>query len=353
MREEKKEGTKKERNSGLYRVSETAQQKIWRIKIMFKELMEEWNTSSKTREDKFRYTKGMHTALMRASELKSLIEASIIDKIEITGSEMDIILNEDHYNIKMRINANDYEEGPVLITALGNYEAEETDMVCKILDYFRTEKDFVVFDIGANVGWYTMNILKRFTDWKVYSFEPSPITYERLVHNLQLNDLNSENAVNVGFYKENGKLDFYYDKETSGASSLVDLRERSSVSKISVDMKKMDDYVTEHHINRVDFIKCDVEGAELFVYEGGREIITKNRPIIFSEMLRKWAAKFGYTPNDIIGFMKKLGYGCYVITQGEKLRECPLVDEDTVETNYFFLHREKHEKVINALVDER
>ena len=53
----------------------------------------------------------------------------------------------------------------------------------------------------------------------------------------------------------------------------------------------MDDYAEENHIDRVDFIKCDVEVSELFVYEGGRKLIAKSRPVIIfinaSEMVGK------------------------------------------------------------------
>lgn len=68
----------------------------------------------------------------------------------------------------------------------------------------------------------------------------------------------------------------------------------------------------------------------------------------FTEMLRKWSAKFNYHPNKILDLCAPLGYQCYVINDG-KLREFGRVDEETVETNYFFLHREKYIKLIRLL----
>ncbi len=100
----------------------------------------------------------------------------------------------------------------------------------------------------------------------------------------------------------------------------------------------------------VDFIKCDVEGSELFVYQGGLETLKKYKPVVFSEMLRKWSAKFGYHPNDIIALFKNIGYQCYVITVDNYLKEITEVTEETVETNYFFLHGEKHGKIREELV---
>ena len=63
----------------------------------------------------------------------------------------------------------------------------------------------------------------------------------------------------------------------------------------------------------------------------------------------KWSAKFNYHPNDIITFLNMLGYSPYVIN-GEQLRKFNWVDEDTVETNYFFLHHDKHANLIKQIV---
>src|SRR3546814_4841495 len=43
-----------------------------------------------------------------------------------------------------------------------------------------------------------------------------------------------------------------------------------------------------------DFIKCDVEGAELLVFRGGKNTLAQARPVVITESLRKWAKPFGY-----------------------------------------------------------
>ncbi len=303
------------------------------------------------KQDRISMMKKVHGRLMEMKDGLLSQEQSIVDKIEISRDGAVLVFGQAYGAMKMRIHENDYEEVPVSAVCFGDYEKEETEMVCRVLDFFKEEGSFTVFDIGANVGWYTLNIRKRFPNMSVYSFEPSPITYNRLVDNLTLNGLDSDQAYHLGFYKESGQLDFYYDGEGSGASSLVNLREKDSVTKISVDMQKMDDWVREASVSRVDFIKCDVEGSEFFVYQGGKAFIEQNKPIVFSEMLRKWSAKFHYTPNDIIHFMAGMGYGCFVIAN-DKLKECPVVDDNTIETNYFFMHREKHLSIITALCGE-
>jgi FkbM family methyltransferase len=248
----------------------------------------------------------------------------------------------------MNVDETDFEEVPISLLCFGHYELEETNIVLKVLGMIKKDNK-VVLDIGANLGWYSLNILKKFTKSEVYSFEPSKETFERLKNNFSLNNLLTDKLQNVGLYNEDGSIDFYYDKAGSGASSMKNIRERNTVEKISVPVKKLDNWCKEKNIKEIDFIKCDVEGAELFVYQGGKDTIEKYKPIIFSEMLRKWSAKFGYHPNDIIKFMKDIGYNCYVI-YNDKLKEINEVTEETVETNYFFLNRQKHADIIEKLL---
>src|SRR5262249_23837472 len=98
-----------------------------------------------------------------------------------------------------------------------------------------------------------------------------------------------------------------------------------------------------------DFIKMDVEGAELMVIRGGRETINRAKPKIFAEMLRKHAATFHYHPNDIIDFLATEGYRCFTARAG-RVEEFLRMDEETIETNFVFLHADRHATSISQLL---
>jgi hypothetical protein len=83
----------------------------------------------------------------------------------------------------------------------------------------------------------------------------------------------------------------------------------------------------------------------LLVFKGAIETIKRDKPIVFSEMLRKWTSKFNYHPNDIINHFKLLDYQAFSL-YGEHLKPFNLVTEETTETNYFFLHQEAHQDKI-------
>jgi hypothetical protein len=72
------------------------------------------------------------------------------------------------------------------------------------------------------------------------------------------------------------------------------------------------------------------------------DTIARTRPVLFIEMLRKWSAKFGYHPNDIITLLKDIGYECFSVEGGGRMERFASMEESTVATNFIFLHKEKH-----------
>lgn len=317
---------------------------------MLNTIIKKYEQSDKSKEAQYEYIKGLHGFVMDMNNIELLLQRSIINKLCIDSEKSYIELNEDYHNIKLIFNDTDWGSYSVGILGLGTYEEIETRTVLNVVKYIAEQNKFTFLDIGANEGWYTLNVKKAFRNAETYAFEPSPITYGRLINNLLVNDERIDGVFNIGLYDRNDKLIFYYDEENSGASSFMNIRDKVYIEPMEVDAVRLDDWMKENELSGVDFIKCDVEGAELFVYRGGRNVIEKYKPIIFSEMLRKWSAKFGYTPNDIIKFFGELGYGCYVIESDTKLKECPEVTEETIQTNYFFLHKSKHEKIIKEMV---
>jgi hypothetical protein len=84
------------------------------------------------------------------------------------------------------------------------------------------------------------------------------------------------------------------------------------------------------------------------VFKGAKNVLQQYKPIVYTEMLRKWSAKFNYHPNEIINMFKDLGYLCFTLKE-EKLASFTSMDENTVETNFFFLHEKNHASQISLL----
>jgi len=233
---------------------------------------------------------------------------------------------------------------------LAGTENNEQEMMTALLRGILKNKEAshskaVFLDIGANIGWYSLYFDKLFSDLQIFAFEPVQATYEQFLGNMVLNQSGSIQVNNFGIADKNGTVDFYVSPSLLAASSLADTYQTPDKVKVEGEIRRLDDYCHEESI-QPDFIKCDVEGAELLVFQGADNILSEARPLVMTELLRKWSKCFNYHPNDVLGLFKEKNYSCYVIADG-KLRSCEMVTEDTVETNFFFLHNEVHKQFLD------
>lgn len=263
-----------------------------------------------------------------------------IESIEIRAGK--VIMASKKYGVRMLCPEGDHRVAPVESLNFMSYEEKDANMILKL-----APSKGVMFDIGANMGWYSLLIARQSKDCQVHAFEPVPKTYSFLKQNIELNELPNIQAHHFGISNERKDLTFYFYPEGSGNASSANLSERSDAELVTCHVERLDDFVDTNGLH-VDFIKCDVEGAELFAFQGAVETLQRDKPIVFTEMLRKWAAKFNYHPNEIIALFSSIGYRCFHVS-GPDLVALDEMTEDTVETNFFFLHSEKHRQLIDEL----
>ena len=251
----------------------------------------------------------------------------------------DVIMTSRDRGIRISCQPKDFRIAPIEILNFNDYEKSESRMLENLFD-----ESYTLFDIGANIGWYSLNMATSNRDAKIYAFEPIPKTYEQLTKNLALNTCPNITKYNFGFSDTQGEFPFYYYSEGSGNASSANLTGRDDVEVFQCKVITLDEFTSQNKVT-VDFIKCDVEGAELLVFKGGLNTIKRDKPIIFSEILRKWSAMFNYHPNEIFDLFKSEGYLAFTVNTNVLLPFCRM-DESTVETNFFFLHAEKHRDLI-------
>lgn len=271
----------------------------------------------------------------------SYIGQTNVKKIEVEDGK--VIMTSRDRGIRIACTPGDYRVAPMETLNFFDYEKEESTMMENLVadgDNF--------FDIGANIGWYSINIAASRRATTVYAFEPIPTTYARLQENLGLNASANIKPFNFGLSEQTGEFTFYYPPEGSGNASAVNLTGRSDVRTAQCQVRTLDAFTADSG-TRVDFIKCDVEGAELLVFKGGLQTIARDKPIVLSEILRKWSAKFNYNPNEIFELFRGIGYRVYT-AEGGRLVEFGTMDENTIPTNYFFLHPEKHAEQLRRYV---
>ena len=166
----------------------------------------------------------------------------------------------------------------------------------------------VVLDIGANLGLHTVLLSKLIgPEGRLFAFEPNPALLPALartvggltnatLHACALSDQTGRSAFFVPTDHTKGSLADWTDEAIDGEA-------REGVC----EQRRLDDLLREGAISVPDFIKCDVEGAELLVFRGGRRVLDRpDAPIVLFEVNAHTAEGFGLAASAAKEFLERL-----------------------------------------------
>jgi FkbM family methyltransferase len=273
---------------------------------------------------------------------QELIAGTDVDSITIRGDELQI---RTRTGILMVWNPEDMGTAPNVLVNHGFYDPMESRYLLEA-----AAGAHVIFDIGANVGYYSLHWAPHMaTGGQVHAFEPVPSTFAWLSRNIALNHLDGViRANNIGLGAAPQTMSIFVPELTGcGAASFRNLHPDEAWCEVEVKLETLDRYFLASGLNRLELIKADVEGAELLVLQGGSETIAKYRPLIFIELLRKWSKPFGYHPNDVLKLLGEIGYRSYTFDEG-RLIPFQVMTEETIQKNFFFAHPEAHQQWLLA-----
>lgn len=143
-------------------------------------------------------------------------------------------------------------------------------------EYYHVSKGNVVIDAGANEGILTLMFSNKVqSSGKVFAFEPDKANIETFKGNISLNgNTLNINLIEKGLWANSGTLDFYEAGTVSSSVYYIGGKsEKKNISVISID-----DFVDSEDINKLDFIKMDIEGAEIEALVGARNTIQSFKP---------------------------------------------------------------------------
>jgi len=234
----------------------------------------------------------------------------------------------------------------------GTWFEDEIDFAKRVISPGDT-----ALDIGANFGLWAHHLSRAVgPSGHVHSFEPIPFTartFRVLSHVLRF--AKNTELHEVGCGETNERVVFKVPVMNTGAISagLVHMGRNDDrpgrevfarfpkTKDVPCRVVRIDDHLPD--LQRVSFIKCDIEGADLFALRGAKQTIAQHKPALVVEITPWFLEGFGTKVEDLTGFMRDLGYRAYRYQKGALV---PTTDENIVEANWLFLHDEAHSALI-------
>lgn len=178
-------------------------------------------------------------------------------------------------------------------------------------------KGKTVLDIGAHKGAYSYWLLKNVgSTGHLFAFEPQADLYKKLEKTLI--PYGNVTIENIGLSSEEGKADFFIPDSASGSSpsaSFENVVVGDNYQTRKVLITTLDRYVENNKIQSIQFIKCDAEGHERKILEGGAATLKRFKPTILVECERRHLD--GAPITDLFDFLMSFGYKGQFVLDGQ------------------------------------
>ncbi|MFD0961825.1 FkbM family methyltransferase [Paenibacillus chungangensis] len=149
------------------------------------------------------------------------------------------------------------------------YEISDLERFCEYIP-----DNAVIYDIGANIGNHSLYFSKYTNPKHIISIEPIEQNFELLKANLLTNDCKNAIAIHAAVGEKDGKVNSILDSSNMGACKVF-IDDSGLIQMISLD---------NSGFARPDFIKIDVEGFELSVLKGMKQILLNEHPVLWIEI---------------------------------------------------------------------
>lgn len=230
-------------------------------------------------------------------------------------------------SVKLKLDLHDDLSRAWYYWGYSGYEPATVRLFCRLLAF-----KSCVFDIGANVGYYTL-LAARFLEGRgeVHAFEPYPAVFHWLSRNVGLNAFQCARLNRVALTDVDGEQPLFIPSDHAGtnASLVQDFTEQESF--VMARTMRFDSYCTENVLRPVDLIKIDAEGAEASVLRGAGALLDRWTPDVICEVLEPFE-------KELNSIFSAKAYRKFLIT------ECGLQEREHLKANRqwrdYYLSRE-------------
>lgn len=192
------------------------------------------------------------------------------------------------------------------------FESREVSFLCSVL-----KPGMIFFDVGTNAGLFAISAAKKIGAEQVFAFEPCSSTCELLKENLRLNGVTNVHVEQAALGELLGKALLQVNaRGKDGLNTLGRAAHPDShvVGLEEVRVTTLDTFLRESGVPRVDVMKVDIEGAELMMFRGARQLLERaDAPLILYEGYGILTRGFDYHPVELLWFLESCGYSLFAL----------------------------------------
>ena len=199
------------------------------------------------------------------------------------------------------------------ISHYGTYEELES----KIMEE-KIEMGNIVVDVGANIGLHTLNMARIVGNTgQVFAFEPDPSNFEILKKNVKINNYKNIILEQKAVGDKHGRTTLY-QSDHPGKHRIFPQTEQAK-SQVQVELTNLDNYFDSDMIDKINFIKIDVEGLEFSVLKGMKNILKNSKKIkILFEFMPENTIEVGFTPIELLNYLTSNDFKLYCMDNKTK-----------------------------------
>lgn len=268
------------------------------------------------------------------------------NKIKIPPSGVMTVQNDAGKKLKISTNQTNYLTHLIFWEGYQNFEY--TDIFLKLI-----KKINVFYDIGANIGYYSLLAEMEQPNIKVVAFEPASGPLHYLKENVQINNYKNIKVEGTALSEKNGEIEFFEIKNKkyvnlehnlAGESNAGSNTKDRNFVRVQVKTETLDSYVSRVNESPIDLMKMDTEGTEHLILEHADHVLGTMQPIVICETL------FDTIEPELEAIFLKYGYEFYNHTEkGLEKFDTIVRKTDNGVRNCFFVHPSKF-KLIEEFV---
>jgi len=269
-------------------------------------------------------------------------------KIKIPPSGILRIKNREGKVMKLKTNQTNYLTKVIFWE--GGYENfEYTQIFLKLIKKVNT-----FYDIGANIGYYSLLAAMENENIKVVGFEPAQGPLYYFSENVSINNFKNIKVESIALSHIEGEIEFYEIRNKkykylkynlAGESNAGSLTTGRNFAVNTVKTSTLDQYVSQNNETNIDLIKIDTEGTENLILENSGGVLKEMNPIVICETL------FNVIEKELEEIMLSYGYEFYYPTEKGLEKQTTIVRQlDNGISNCFFVHPVKRHLVEEFIV---